>query len=151
MLILLPLLVALAPPGADLSLDRIFSDPPLEGRAPVSLQLSPGGKYVTFLRPNEKDSDVLDLWGAQLPDGKPQLLVATDDLLGGKAQRLTEQEKMALERKRITKRGITSYLWCGDDATALIFPLSGTSTLRTSAAHWQASLRDSPPTRTSPS
>src|ERR1043166_4749238 len=40
-------------------------------------------------------------------------------------QKLTEQERMALERKRISKRGITSYLWCGDDAKALIFPLSG--------------------------
>src|SRR5689334_13608499 len=112
-------------PPPQLTLERIFADPPLEGRAPAALELSPGGKFVTFLKGSEKDSDVLDLWGAVLPDGKPQLLVASDDLLGGKAQKLTEQEKMALERKRITKRGITSYLWCGDDAKAVIFPLSG--------------------------
>jgi dipeptidyl-peptidase-4 len=111
--------------AAELTLDRIFSDPPLDGRAPTGLMLSPGGAFVSYLKPNEADSEVLDLWGQRLPDGKPALLVATADLLGGKAQKLTEQEKMALERKRITKRGITSYLWCGKDDARLIFPLSG--------------------------
>jgi len=120
-------IVAMALPAiaGELTLERIFSDPPLEGHAPVDLQLAPGGAYVTFLKPNDRDSDILDLWGAELPGGAPQLLVATEDLLGGKAQRLTEQERMALERKRITKRGITGYLWCGEDAEALIFPFSG--------------------------
>lgn len=120
---------ALALEGAGaLTLERVFSDPPLEGRAPMGLQLSPSGKRVTFLQPNDQDSDVLDLWGVTLPDGKPRLLVATTDLLralGGGAQKLTEQERMALERKRITKRGITSSLWCGRDARTLVFPFSG--------------------------
>src|SRR5688572_10602180 len=111
-------------PGS-LPIERIYADPPLDGRAPVQLKLSPGGKLLTFLRPNDKDSEVLDLWGQRLPDGKPEPLVATSDLLGGAEQKLTEQERMALERKRISKRGITSYLWCGADATQLVFPLSG--------------------------
>ena len=122
MLTLVTLLAALAP-SSELTLDRIFSDPPLEGKTPAQLALSPGGKYVTFLRGSDKDSDVLDLWGAKLPDGKPELLVSSDDLLGGKTQKLTEQERMALERKRISKRGITGYLWCGD--SAVLFPFSG--------------------------
>lgn len=126
MMTFLPVLaLSFLPSAPDLTLERIFADPPLEGRAPVSLELSPGGKYVTFLAPNALDSDILDLWGAQLPGGKPAILVASETLLGGKAQKLTEQEKMALERKRITKKGITSYLWCGRDAGALVFPLSG--------------------------
>ena len=111
-------------PGT-LTLERVFADPPLGGRPPMGLSLSPDGKTVSFLRPNEADSDVLDLWGAALPDGAPRLLVATADLLGGKEQKLTEAERMALERKRISKRGITSYLWCGKDQPALVFPLSG--------------------------
>ena len=32
---------------------------------------------------------------------------------------------MALERKRISKRGIPSYMWCGKKEPALVFPLSG--------------------------
>lgn len=111
-------------PGA-LPLERVFADPPLAGRPPTGVQLSPDGKIVGFLRPNEADSDVLDLWGVDLPGGAPRLLVATSDLLGGKEQKLTEAERMALERKRITKRGITSYLWCGKSEPALVFPLSG--------------------------
>ncbi|HEY4222208.1 MAG TPA: DPP IV N-terminal domain-containing protein, partial [Myxococcota bacterium] len=125
------MLLALAPavllaltPG-NLTLERIFSDPPLDGRAPAALSLSPGGKVVAFLQGSAKDSDVQDLWGASLPSGTPALLVSTEQLLGNKEQKLTEQEKMQLERKRISKRGITSYLWCGDDAKALVFPLSG--------------------------
>ncbi len=124
MLPLAALVIALAP-AHELSLERIFEDPPLAGRAPAALQLAPGGKSVTFLKGSEKDSEVLDLWGADLPSGTPRKLVATDDLLGGKAQKLTEQERMALERKRIRTRGITGYLWCGHDAKAVIFPLSG--------------------------
>lgn len=117
--------VSAVPTPTELTLERIFSDPPLEGRTPTALGLSPDGKFLTFLKPNDKDSDVLDLWGASLPDGAPRLLVATADLLGGGEQKLTEAEKMALERKRISKKGITSYLWCGKDSTGLIFPLSG--------------------------
>lgn len=111
-------------PGA-LTLERVFADPPLGGRPPMGVSLSPDGKLLSFLRPNDADSEVLDLWGAALPDGAPRMLVATADLLGGKEQKLTEAERMALERKRITKRGITSYLWCGKEAPALVFPLSG--------------------------
>jgi len=32
---------------------------------------------------------------------------------------------MALERQRISQRGITGYQWCGRDDSALLFPLSG--------------------------
>ncbi len=111
-------------PGA-LTLSRIYSEPPLEGRAPIALGLSPGGTYATWLQPNAADSEILDLWALQLPAGTPAPLVATADLLGGASQKLTEAERMALERKRITKRGITDYTFCGKDDRALLFPLSG--------------------------
>jgi dipeptidyl-peptidase-4 len=108
-----------------LTFARVFADPPLEGRAPTSLSLSPDGALLTWLQANEADSEVLDLYARRLPEGASELLVATKDLLQGASQKLTEQEKMALERKRITKRGITSYQWCGKASDALIFPFSG--------------------------
>ena len=108
-----------------LTFARVFADPPLEGRAPVALALSPDGAMSTWLQPSADDSEVLDLYARRLPDGDNEVLVATKDLLGGATQKLTEQEKMALERKRITKRGITSYRWCGKRADTLIFPFSG--------------------------
>jgi dipeptidyl-peptidase 4 len=115
---------ALAQPPA-LSLERITSDPPLAGRLPRQPEVSPGGHWVSFLRPSQADSEVLELWAQPAAGGEPRKLVAAADLLGGAEQKLSEAEKMALERKRISQRGITGYQWCGSDDSALLFPLSG--------------------------
>jgi len=108
-----------------LPLERLQAEPPLAGRMPLQAKVSPGGRYVTFLKASAASSDVLDLWAQPLPSGAPMLLVSSADLLGGKAQKLTEAERMALERKRISQRGITSYGWCGDDDTRVLLPFSG--------------------------
>ncbi|HEY8878705.1 MAG TPA: alpha/beta fold hydrolase [Roseateles sp.] len=108
-----------------LSLERITADPPLAGRLPRQAEISPGGQWVSFLRPSAADSEVLELWAQASSGGEPRKLVAAADLLGGAAQKLSEAEKMALERQRISQRGITGYQWCGGDDSALLFPLSG--------------------------
>lgn len=108
-----------------LSLERIVADPPLAGRLPRQAEISPGGRWVSFLRPSQADSEVLELWAQPSAGGEPRKLVAAADLLAGAEQKLSEAEKMALERQRISQRGITSYRWCGGDDSALLFPLSG--------------------------
>jgi len=108
-----------------LTLERITADPPLAGRLPRQAEVSPGGQWVSFLRPSQADSEVLELWAQPSAGGEPRKLVAAADLLGGAEQKLSEAEKMALERQRITQRGITGYQWCGSDDSALLFPLSG--------------------------
>lgn len=108
-----------------LSLERIAADPPLAGRLPRQAEVSPGGHWVSLLRPSQADSEVLELWAQPSAGGEPRKLVAAADLLGGAQQKLSEAEKMALERQRINQRGITSYQWCGSDDSALLFPLSG--------------------------
>ena len=110
---------------AALSLERITADPPLAGRLPRQAEISPGGRWVSFLRPSAADSEVLELWAQPSAGGEPRKLVAAADLLGGAAQQISEAEKMALERQRINQRGITGYQWCGRDDSALLFPLSG--------------------------
>jgi len=110
---------------APLTLERINADPPLAGRLPRQAEISPGGQWVSFLRPSVADSEVLELWAQPAAGGEPRKLVAASDLLGGAAQKLSEAEKMALERQRISQRGITGYQWCGGDDSALLFPLSG--------------------------
>lgn len=123
-----------------LTLERITADPPLAGRLPRQVELSPGGQWVSMLRPSQADSEVLELWAQPAAGGEPRKLVAAADLLGGAAQQLSEAEKMALERQRITQRGITGYQWCGSDDSALLFPLSGDLYLvRLTAAGPQAS------------
>lgn len=115
---------ALAQPPT-LSLERLTADPPLAGRLPRQAEISPGGHWVSFLRPSQADSEVLELWAQPAAGGEPRRLVAAADLLGGAEPQLSEVEKMALERKRISQRGITSYQWCGGDDGTLLFPLSG--------------------------
>ena len=112
-------------PGERLELARIFADPPLAGRPPSQLAFSPDGRRVTFLRASEEDSDVLDLWAMELPDGAPRPLVRSVDVVDKAAMRVSEEERMALERKRIHQQGITSYRFCGESGRALLFPLSG--------------------------
>ncbi|WP_077033587.1 alpha/beta fold hydrolase [Pelomonas sp. KK5] len=111
--------------AADISLERITSDPPLQGSVPRQAEISPGGGWVSMLRPSAQDSEQLELWGQPSAGGAPRLLASAAQLLGGQQQKLSEAEKMALERKRITQGGITSYRWCGDADQALVFPLSG--------------------------
>lgn len=116
---------AAAQSTAPLTLERITADPPLAGRLPRQAEISPGGQWVSFLRPSAADSEVLELWAQPAAGGEPRRLVAAADLLGGAEQKLSEAEKMALERQRISQRGITGYQWCGSDDRALLFPLSG--------------------------
>jgi len=116
--------LASAPP--ELPLERIFDDPPLTGRPPQQVTLAPDGSRVLYLRPSDADVEVLDLWGAALPgDGRATKLVSATDLLGGGTQKLSEAERMALERKRISERGITEFAFCGKGGDTLLFPFSG--------------------------
>jgi dipeptidyl-peptidase-4 len=108
-----------------LSLDRIFSDPPLAGRLPRAAAVSPAGQWVSFLRPSAQDSEVMELWGQPVAGGEPRKLVAVADLIGKREVVLTEAEKMALERRRVRGSGILAYHWCGQDDRRLLIPLSG--------------------------
>ncbi|PIM51683.1 hypothetical protein CS062_18495 [Roseateles chitinivorans] len=108
-----------------LTLERVFGDPPLQGRLVRQAEISPDGAWVSYLRPSEADSDQLELWAQPAAGGAPRKLVSATEVLGGRSQQLTEAERMALERKRISQGGITGYQWCGPSGKALLFPLSG--------------------------
>ncbi len=132
LLALLPLLGAgsllpatAAPASPALTLDRIYGDPPLMGRAGLGGTLSPGGQWLTYLRPSESNPDVNELWGTPLAGGDARRLVAASDLIGQREAVLTEAEKMALERRRQRGAGITGYQWCGKGDRQLVLPLAG--------------------------
>lgn len=115
-------------PGEALPLERLFADPPLAGTTPRGLHFSPDGRWLGFLKGSEESSDVLDLWAWRLTgEGAPAVapLVRTSDLLAGESETLTEAEKMARERQRISASGIVSYKWCGKSGDHILFPLSG--------------------------
>ena len=71
---------ALAQP---LSLERIFSDPSLAGKAPVKLKFSPDGSRVTYLQGKKEDYNRYDLWEYNLKDKTNRLLVDSNSIFSG--------------------------------------------------------------------
>ena len=73
----------LAAPGEDaLTVERIYSDPPLGGRLPGQVKFSPDGSTVTFLRPR-RDSEGPSLWRHDVASGERTVRVRATDLPSG--------------------------------------------------------------------
>ena len=75
-----------------------------------------------FLKPSKDDSEVLDLWQRDLSTGKERALLKASAL---EKVELSEAQKMANERKRISSRGITNYSFCGDSGNSVLVPAGG--------------------------
>jgi len=112
--------------GEMLTLERLLADPPIGGARIMGLQISPDAKWLTFLRGSKEDSEVLDLWALSLTEkgASPGVLVRAKDILGAGEEQLSEEERMARERKRIRLRGLVSYRFCGEGHN-LLFTLGG--------------------------
>ncbi|MCF6456848.1 DPP IV N-terminal domain-containing protein [Pseudoalteromonas sp. MMG024] len=111
---------ALAQP---LSLERIFSDPSLAGKAPVKLKFSPDGSRVTYLQGKKEDYNRYDLWEYNLKDKTNRVLVDSNSIFSG-PETLSDEEKARRERMRVFGKGIMEYIW-SKDGKALLFPLNG--------------------------
>ncbi len=112
-----------AKPG-DLTLERVFASPDLNGSQPQSLRLSPDGRYVTLLRNRADERERFDLWAMDTRSGEWRMLVDSKQVGSGAA--LSEAEKMQRERDRSLtgKRGILAYDWSPDGKSILV-PLDG--------------------------
>lgn len=106
-----------------LTIERIFSDPSLDGPTLRQVKISPDGRRVTFLRSRVEDYLRYDLWEYNIKDGATRMLVDSEELLPGE-EILSDEEKARRERMRLHARGITQYYWA-DDGTSLLFPLGG--------------------------
>ncbi|HEY6893594.1 MAG TPA: alpha/beta fold hydrolase [Rhodanobacteraceae bacterium] len=101
-----------------LTIDRIYSDPDLNGPSPRALKLAPDGSRVTFLRGREDDQNQLDLWVFDVATNTTHRLVDSTAL--GKAPELSDAEKARRERERIAQlHGIVSYRWSPDSKKIL--------------------------------
>jgi len=108
----------------ELTLERIFASPPLDGTKPRELKVAPDGSRVTFLRGKDEDQFRLDVWEFNLADGETRLLVDSSELLPEEAE-LSDEEKARRERQRIAQfSGIVEYQWPAD-ASTILFPLGG--------------------------
>jgi len=107
----------------ELTLQRIFDSPSLDGSAPMSLKVAPDGQRVTFLKGKEEDYDQLDLWEYHIESGETRMLFDSNDLGAGDVA-LSDEEKARRERMRLRGTGIVSYQWA-KDGKALLFPIAG--------------------------
>lgn len=96
-----------------LTIDRIHSDPNLDGPTPRGLKIAPDGSRVTFLRGREDDQNQLDLWEYDIASGKTRRLVDSTAL--GAPAELSDEEKARRERARIAAlKGIVGYRYSPD-------------------------------------
>lgn len=107
-----------------LTLERLFADPPLGGTPPRALSVSPDGRTLAWLKPRADDRLRYDLWVEDVASGRRRMLVDSLRLSSGTAQ-LSEAELMRRERERLgSSRGIIEFRW-SPDGRALVVPLDG--------------------------
>lgn len=108
---------------SELTFERVFASPSLNGPAPRQAKLSPDGKYLTLLKNREDDRERYDLWGYDIATREWRMLLDSEAL--GTGRELSEDEKMQRERARVGNlKGIISYQWASDGSGVLV-PLDG--------------------------
>ncbi|HEY0179207.1 MAG TPA: DPP IV N-terminal domain-containing protein, partial [Dokdonella sp.] len=96
-----------------LTIDRLYSDPDLNGPSPRALTIAPDGGRIGFLRGRDDDHNQLDLWEYDIATAKARRLVDSTAL--GEAKELSDAEKARRERERIAQlKGIVAYRWSPD-------------------------------------
>ena len=109
--------------AADLTLERVFQSPALQGAAPRLPKLSPDGRLATLLKNRAADRERYDLWAVDTATGEARMLVDSEKL--GTGAEISEEEKMRRERARIAgTKGITAYDWAPDGRSILV-PIDG--------------------------
>ena len=107
----------------DLTLDRVFASPSLDGSSLRGPKLSPDGTLLTLLKARESDKMRYDLWAMDTSTGEWRMLVDSEKV--GTGAELSEAEKMQRERRRIAGlKGIVNYDWVADSKSLLV-PLDG--------------------------
>ena len=103
-----PMKVNIKQKNEQLSIERIFSSPSLNGQTPKSLTFSPDGSRVTYLQGKCDDLNRYDLWEYNLQSKENKLLVDSQALFSG-TEILSNEEKARRERQRIYGFGIMEY------------------------------------------
>ncbi len=117
--LLATVLVSVPAMAEKLTVERLFSDPDLNGPSPRALKLAPDGSRVTFLRGRADDQNQLDLWQFDVASGSATRLVDSTAL--SPARELSDAEKARRERTRTAQlKGIASYRWSPDSRKLLV-------------------------------
>ncbi len=116
------LIIALAAPAQELTLEAIFGPHGLAGPAPQQLRWSPDGTVLTYIL-EEAGSRERNLWAVAADTGEPQILVSHLQL-SSLAPVLREATGDERERERRRRYAIASYLW-SPDSRSLLFTSAG--------------------------
>lgn len=109
---------------AELSVERLFDAPDLQGPTLRQPQFSPDGRLLSYLRARDDDATAYDLWAFDLDAGSQRRLVDSRGLLP-QTETLSAEEEARRERQRTAAlRGIVEYQWA-PDSRGLLFPLGG--------------------------
>ena len=108
----------------DLTVERLFDAPDLQGPTLRQLRFSPDGALVSYLRASQDDAQVYDLWAYDIAAGKHRLLVDSKNLLPAREVLSAEEEARRERQRTAALRGIVEYEWA-PDSHALLFPLGG--------------------------
>ncbi|WP_298333900.1 S9 family peptidase [uncultured Erythrobacter sp.] len=107
----------------ELTFERVFASPSLNGSSPRAVKFSPDGRYLTLLRNRAEDASRYDLWGFDLETREWRMLVDSEEV--GSGRELSEDEKMQRERERVgSLKGIITYQWASD-ASGVLVPIDG--------------------------
>ena len=115
-------LAAQSAPAPHLTLDRLYSLPSIIGTKPESPAWSPDSKRLAFLW-NDAGMPFLDLWVADIPNGKPTRLTSMPHP-EPPASPGTDIAKLEQQARFETDHGISSVLWT-PDGKRLLFLLHG--------------------------
>ena len=116
-----------------LSVERLFTDPPLFADAPRNLRMAPDDSCITYLQAAPDDRERLDLWRADPATGTAECWVSGTDLEASLPA--TEAELAEKERRRAFVHGITNYQWHPDGQALLLIAEGGGYLLDAATAH----------------
>ena len=108
-------------PKKPLTLDAIFADGGLTGRAPEAIKWSPDGSRVSYVQRDDAGEHG-ELWYVDAATGEKKLLVSEAKLasLAPDANKIKDER----EKERVTRYNVAAYLW-GPDSKHLLFDAQG--------------------------
>ena len=108
-------------PKEPLTIESIFSEGGITGRAPEAVQWSPDGKKLTFVM-RDDTGEHGQLWYVDTASGEKKVLVSEAKLasLAPDATKIKDER----EKERVTRYNVAAYMW-SPDSKYLLFDSSG--------------------------
>ena len=105
--------------------EALFGRTPVAPPTPSSLEVSPDGRFGSYLRRADDDRERLELWLVDMASAETWRLLSGEEAA---AVETTEEEAAERERRRMFARGVTAYAWHPDGERILV-PAGGAAFL----------------------